>query len=234
MKVHVIQPYKKDGAWVFDDDRVGLVQEPFVSGIPEMMDDLVKDIPGSENGFNLFFSTEDFSGNQRTLQWLRSDGDGNWYRCLETNAEGWLCPALLKYFESPPKTIFVSASTLTACSVCAGTTRKFVIFCSVMLDCLTDGAEFDAEPYFNQASYEDIKAIMKVGWAVNETVDQVAKFARQDNPEVDRVLKRAESAPDYIDGLDHGYSTVLDIEDVETWLKKNRPEWFEKLEEENN
>ena len=56
MKVHVIQPYKKDGAWVFDDDRVGLVQEPFVSGIPEMMDDLVKDIPGSENGFNLFFS----------------------------------------------------------------------------------------------------------------------------------------------------------------------------------
>jgi hypothetical protein len=24
--------------------------------------------------------------------------------------EGWLCPALIKYFESPPKEIFVQAS----------------------------------------------------------------------------------------------------------------------------
>ena len=27
-----IYPYKHEGLWVFDDDRVGLVREPFISG----------------------------------------------------------------------------------------------------------------------------------------------------------------------------------------------------------
>jgi len=30
--INVISPYKHHGMWVFDDPRVGLVQEPFVSG----------------------------------------------------------------------------------------------------------------------------------------------------------------------------------------------------------
>jgi hypothetical protein len=30
--INVISPYKHHGMWVFDDARVGLVQEPFVSG----------------------------------------------------------------------------------------------------------------------------------------------------------------------------------------------------------
>jgi hypothetical protein len=54
-----IYPYKYQGLWVFDDSRVGLVQEPFISGV-----DLIIDI------------------------------------------EGWLCPALFKYFTSAPPTIF--------------------------------------------------------------------------------------------------------------------------------
>jgi hypothetical protein len=29
--INVISPYKHHGMWVFDDARVGLVQEPFVS-----------------------------------------------------------------------------------------------------------------------------------------------------------------------------------------------------------
>lgn len=28
----VMSPYKHQGMWVFDDGRVGLVQEPFVAG----------------------------------------------------------------------------------------------------------------------------------------------------------------------------------------------------------
>ncbi len=34
----IILPYRYEGMWVFDDPRVGLVREPFVSGIPEMID----------------------------------------------------------------------------------------------------------------------------------------------------------------------------------------------------
>ena len=39
--IMVISPYWDNGTWVFDDDRAGLVREPFVSGAPEMIDVLV-------------------------------------------------------------------------------------------------------------------------------------------------------------------------------------------------
>ena len=34
--IHVIFPYRKNGVWMFDDEAVGLKQEPFVSGAPEI------------------------------------------------------------------------------------------------------------------------------------------------------------------------------------------------------
>jgi len=39
--LRVIAPYWFEGTWVFDDDTVGLVREPFVEGVPEMIDELV-------------------------------------------------------------------------------------------------------------------------------------------------------------------------------------------------
>ena len=54
--INVIAPYKHHGMWVFDDPRVGLVQEPFVAGADTMMDCLVADIPGAARGFTLIFS----------------------------------------------------------------------------------------------------------------------------------------------------------------------------------
>jgi hypothetical protein len=35
--INIIAPYKYLGMWVFDDPRVGLVQEPFVSGADTMI-----------------------------------------------------------------------------------------------------------------------------------------------------------------------------------------------------
>jgi hypothetical protein len=46
--------------WVFDDARVGLVQEPFVSGADTWIDRVVADIPDAENGFTLIFSSSPF------------------------------------------------------------------------------------------------------------------------------------------------------------------------------
>ncbi len=41
----VIAPYWFNGTWVFDDPMVGLKREPFVAGVPEMIDVLAKEIP---------------------------------------------------------------------------------------------------------------------------------------------------------------------------------------------
>jgi len=105
--INVIAPYKYLGMWVFDDARVGLVQEPFVSGADLLIDRAVADIPDGQAGFLLLFSASPFPGHQFCLEWRRRDADGNWYYSPEFRLEGWLCPALLKYFEQAPKEIYV-------------------------------------------------------------------------------------------------------------------------------
>ena len=62
----VIAPYRHAGTWVFDDPSAHLVREPFVAGVPEMMDVLVKDIPGATNGFRLLFSGQPFPATRRS------------------------------------------------------------------------------------------------------------------------------------------------------------------------
>jgi hypothetical protein len=37
---------------------------------------------------------------------MHEECGGNVYRCNELDMVGWLCPALLKYFNEPPKQIF--------------------------------------------------------------------------------------------------------------------------------
>src|SRR5688572_7807721 len=60
--IMVIRPYWDHGTWVFDDAAAGLTREPFVAGIPEMINTLVKDIPNARNGFRLTFSASPFPG----------------------------------------------------------------------------------------------------------------------------------------------------------------------------
>ena len=60
----VIKPYWYEGTWVFDDESVGLNREPFVFGIPEMINDLVSGIPLARSGFRLIFSSAPFPGYQ--------------------------------------------------------------------------------------------------------------------------------------------------------------------------
>ena len=114
-----IAPYWLDDVqtWVFDDARVGLLQEPFVSGIPALIDELVAEIPNARGGFRLLFSPQPFPGCQRKLTWVREEMGGNWYRAdqpdrLGRTGEGWLCPALLRYFDEPPAEIYVKAEPL--------------------------------------------------------------------------------------------------------------------------
>ena len=105
----VIVPYWYEGTWVFDDPAVGLQREPFVAGIPEMINLLVKDIPRAQEGFRLTFGERPFPNFQKELLWVREEMEGNWYRQENPAMEGWLCPALFKYFDKTPKKLFVRA-----------------------------------------------------------------------------------------------------------------------------
>ena len=106
----VIFPYKEHGVWVFDDERVGLVREPFVAGADAILDVLTAGVPGAEQGVKLVFSANPFPGYTARFVLDRSEYGGNWYRWPDKGMEGWLCPALFKYFDQAPAELFVSVS----------------------------------------------------------------------------------------------------------------------------
>ncbi len=110
--IMVIAPYRHQGTWVFDDASAGLVKEPFVAGVPEMIDVLVEEIPTADQGFRLLFSAQPFPGHQKKLTWLRGDSGGNYYAVDEPPMEGWICPALFKYYASAPKNLYVKAEPI--------------------------------------------------------------------------------------------------------------------------
>jgi hypothetical protein len=78
--INVIPPYRHHGMWVFDDSRVRLLQEPFVAGADNTIDRVVADFP---------------------------DTGGNWYFSEELRMEGWLGPALLRYFSGAPQQLCI-------------------------------------------------------------------------------------------------------------------------------
>ena len=63
----VIARYKYEGMWVFDDEAVGLVREPFVSGIDSMIDRLVDGVPDAEKGFRFIFQPRLFPATLSSL-----------------------------------------------------------------------------------------------------------------------------------------------------------------------
>ena len=105
----VIEPYRVGRGWAFDEPRLGLRREPFVEGIPEMIDQLVAKIPEADKGVRLIFSQREFPGAQLKLDWRREAGGGNWYHSAQLNSDGWLCPALFKFFPRAPQHIYVKA-----------------------------------------------------------------------------------------------------------------------------
>jgi hypothetical protein len=108
-QIRVIRPYRWEGLWVFDDPAVGLDKEPLVAGVPEMIERATAQlgIAEPERGFVLLFSDEPFPGAQVCLEWARAESGGNVYRWAEEGREGWLCPALLRYFREPPARLHV-------------------------------------------------------------------------------------------------------------------------------
>lgn len=112
-----IFPYCRNGTWMFDDAAKGLQAEPFVCGMSEMITIAADEIPNAEAGIKLTFSADEFPGYQIRLELTKPEMRGNWYRCTGgplqlLEEEGWLCPALFKYFPEAPKVIYARADPI--------------------------------------------------------------------------------------------------------------------------
>lgn len=105
-QINVIYPYRTVGGWSFDDAEVGLKGEPFVAGIPEIIDFVV----GDDNKFVCFLSHSPIPNYNCHLQKTKvkgyEDNSTGWYKMEGTNMVGWLCPATLKYFADYPEHIY--------------------------------------------------------------------------------------------------------------------------------
>jgi hypothetical protein len=109
----VINPYQWNGLWVFDDEKTGLVREALIAGIDTMLDKLTSGYENAADWVMVLFSDVPFPGHQIELKWLRHGQEndketntGDWYYCPQLHLEGWLCPALLLYFQTPPASIY--------------------------------------------------------------------------------------------------------------------------------
>lgn len=120
--VNIIFPYplKHSKTWVFDDPSRGLVSEPFVFGSSEILTALTKwklGMIGMEK-FKLTFSKYPLPVNHaRFVKMDKECGSGAWYKVNANNkyiygAEGWLCPATLKYFRGYPDVIHIYVEEL--------------------------------------------------------------------------------------------------------------------------
>ena len=103
-----ILAYRVNGGWSFDDDAVDLVAEPFVAGIPEMIDILAEQV-GAADRIVLTFAPTEFPGSMIRLDRTGEEFGGNWYRWAERELTGWLCPALFRYFPQAPVVIHIAA-----------------------------------------------------------------------------------------------------------------------------
>ena len=105
--IHAIHPYWHKGSLVFDDEAVGLRQEPFVAGADVALRILSAAIPGCDKRFTIRFSSKKFPGYQYSFARGKAECGGHWYSCVQVPMRGWLCPALLKYFKTAPKTLWI-------------------------------------------------------------------------------------------------------------------------------
>jgi hypothetical protein len=108
---------EKQDAWCFDIPIVGIEDEPFVSGMPEIIEHhLIRaeklDVART-HGVSVLFSGAASKpaafelGNYFHLVKVKEENNGCWYRDPSTGFEGWLCPNLYQFFAAPPNTLHI-------------------------------------------------------------------------------------------------------------------------------
>jgi hypothetical protein len=77
---------------------------------------------------------------------------------------------------------------------------------------------FDATPWFEQASQEDIESLKECGWGGDYPADDVAIFMAEHNGEIQDMFKYIE----FRHKIEHiGFECHVDSEDAEKWIKSS-------------
>ena len=105
--VYVIRPYRAKASpktWVFDDDRFGLVQEPFVFGASEAIERVVKRKLGAVDQAEIIFAETPLPESDVVLRRIGTGADPDVQGCRYHDGvdELWLCPAMTHYFPGSP------------------------------------------------------------------------------------------------------------------------------------
>lgn len=110
--VQVIHPYWDNGLLVFDDPTVGLTKEPFVAGADDVLRLLSLQVSEEcSERFSLLFSDSPFPGHQTVIRRVRDEYGGNWYEVEGSGLQGWLCPALFRYYPVAPERLYLEIRT---------------------------------------------------------------------------------------------------------------------------
>ena len=96
--INVIHPYKYEGQWVFDDTSKELDKEPFVAGA----DTLIDIVTDHAEKCHILFSQNKFPDALFRVDKVKEYGPegGTDYVSQKFKHKLWLCPALLKYFDT--------------------------------------------------------------------------------------------------------------------------------------
>lgn len=100
--------------WVYSDDVHDVVDEPFVMGVPEMIDKL-RQAEGialhPRPPFKLLFSLEDFP-DAHHLELGTEDSGGVWVKSHAFEMAGWCCAHIHDYFKPLPRHLHAKAEHL--------------------------------------------------------------------------------------------------------------------------
>jgi hypothetical protein len=111
-----LHAYLKDNTWMFDDEKRGIVEEPFVAGADIMFDFMSGRVMSPANDTcDIVFSATPIPDHDVHATLTGDDGhDGHYYDVQKFNQfpegvgfEFWLCPALLEFFNKAPDNLYV-------------------------------------------------------------------------------------------------------------------------------
>ncbi|MEN9217178.1 MAG: hypothetical protein Q6K90_07635 [Gloeomargarita sp. HHBFW_bins_162] len=98
------------GAWVYSDYELGVLDEPFVMGTSELIDQIMAD-QGWHTLERILVSDEDYPPGEVTVTADLVESDGSWsqYICPEYEDHVFhLCPHLFDYFDTPPTKLYIA------------------------------------------------------------------------------------------------------------------------------
>lgn len=112
--IQVLEIRKTGCTWVFDDASKGVVNEPFVSGVPTIINHILDNKKIVESTVQAFFSQSKFPGADACLTFVKREKKGAWYKFQ--SMKGWFCPCFWKYFDvgSPPQHLYIQLTSVAS------------------------------------------------------------------------------------------------------------------------